>query len=189
MKLIRAIVTAITETITETESKIKLFSGSGRVGESFTDREYFQHYGFTSRPLAGAEAILIKDGNVIQVIASDDRSCRLGIEDGEVAIYTNEGDRVHLKKNGVIEVVGGEKVIVNTKYAEVTATDGAKIIGDLTVDGDLSVTGTGTVAGDLSSTDGDVSDSSGTMQGMRDTYNGHSGHFDTENVVPADQML
>ncbi|MDH3975620.1 MAG: phage baseplate assembly protein [Deltaproteobacteria bacterium] len=107
MKLIRSIITAVTE------GKIKLFSGAGRVGESFSDREYFQHYGFTSRPLEGAEAILIKDGNVIQVIASDDRRYRLAVEDGEVAIYSDEGDKVHLKRENKIEIKSGGTVIID----------------------------------------------------------------------------
>ncbi len=42
------------------EGLIKRFSALGRQGESFTSREYFQHYGFTSRPLVGAEAIIIR---------------------------------------------------------------------------------------------------------------------------------
>ena len=104
------------------EGAIKRFFASGRADETFADREYFQHYGFTSRPLAGAEGILVRDGNHIIMIASDDRRYRLAVEDGEVALYTDEGDKVHLKRGRQIEVVGGEKVTVTTKEAHVDAS-------------------------------------------------------------------
>ncbi len=52
------------------EGVIKRFTASGRADETITDREYFQHYGFTSRPLAGAEAIIIREGR------TQNSSCR-----------------------------------------------------------------------------------------------------------------
>jgi phage baseplate assembly protein V len=99
--MIRSIITSVKE------GAIKRFSGTGRTNETFTDREYFQHYGFTSRPLAGAEAIVLKKGNNIIVVASDDRRYRLALEDGEVGLYTDEGDSVHLKR--------GREVCVTTE--------------------------------------------------------------------------
>lgn len=95
------------------EGAIKRFSGSGRAGETFADREYFQHYGFTSRPLPGAEGLLIKQGNVIYLIASDDRRYRIGLADGEVALYSDEGDKVHLKRGRVVEIQAGTEVLLN----------------------------------------------------------------------------
>lgn len=127
--MIRGIVTAITEGF------IKLFSSSGRTGESFDEREYFQHYGFTSRPLAGAEIIIIREGNHIIAVASDDRRYRLAIENGEVALYTDEGDKIHLKRDKTIEIVSGNKLIatvenevdITTKVAKVTASVSCEI--------------------------------------------------------------
>ena len=114
--MIRGIVIAITEGL------IKLFSASGRTDESFEQREYFQHYGLTSRPLEGAEIIILKEGNNIIAIASDDRRYRIALEDGEVAIYTDEGDKIHLKRGQIIDIVGGEEVNVTTKVAKITAS-------------------------------------------------------------------
>jgi phage gp45-like len=107
LKMVRTIISSVTEGV------IKRFSGSGRPDETFTNREYFQHYGFTSRPLKDAEGILIKDGNNIILIASDDRRYRIQVEDGEVALYTDEGDKIHLKRNKEINISSGGKVIVN----------------------------------------------------------------------------
>jgi phage gp45-like len=122
--MIRGIVKAITEGF------IKLFSATGRTGETIDNREYFQHYGLTSRPLAGAELIIINEGNHYIAIASDDRRYRLAIENGEVALYTDEGDKIHLKRDKTIEIVSGNKltmtvtneVDVTTKTVKVTAS-------------------------------------------------------------------
>jgi len=104
MGLIRGIVTAVTE------GMIKLFSASGRSDETFEDREYIQHYGFSSRPLAGAELIIINEGNHYVAVASDDRRYRIAVEDGEVCLYTDEGDKIHLKRDKTIEIVSGNKL-------------------------------------------------------------------------------
>lgn len=113
------------------EGWIKLVSFTGRSNESFDEREFFQQYGFTSIPLPGAE--LIADDSVRNhyiVIASDDRRYRLAIEEGEVALYTDEGDKIHLKRDKTIEIVSGNKLVatvenevtLTTKTANVTAS-------------------------------------------------------------------
>lgn len=117
------------------EGYIKLFSAIGRIGETFTNREYFQHYGFTSRPKEGAEIIIIKEGNHYIAVASDDRRYRIAVEEGEMAIYTDEGDKVHLKRGKNIEVVCGNKltatvtneVDITTKVAKIAATTSCEI--------------------------------------------------------------
>ncbi|KUG24580.1 prophage baseplate assembly protein v [hydrocarbon metagenome] len=127
--MIRGIINSVTEGL------IKLFSADGRTDESFEDREYFQHYGFTSRPKEGAEIIIIREGNHIIGIASDDRLYRIAIEDGEVALYTDEGDKIHFKRDKIIEVVSGNKLIatvenevdITTKVAKVTASESCEV--------------------------------------------------------------
>ncbi len=117
LKMVRSLISSVTEDV------IKCFSGSGRSDETFTNREYFQHYGFTSRPLNGAEGILIKEGNNVILIASDDRRYRLQIEDGEVALYSDEGDKIHLKRNKEIHITTGGKLVVDATN-EVTINTG-----------------------------------------------------------------
>lgn len=100
----------------------------GRTGETFKDRFYVQHYGFASRPKAGAEALIYAHGNTAFVIATEDRNYRLALDaDGEVALYTDEGDYVKLGRNKIITVKGGEKVVVDTKAAEIKATTEAVV--------------------------------------------------------------
>lgn len=70
--------------------------------------EHFQHYGFTSRPLPKCEAIVLAlggDRSHAVIIASGDRRYRLqGLEEGEVALYTDEGDKIVMKRGNTIEI-------------------------------------------------------------------------------------
>jgi phage gp45-like len=156
--MIRAVVTSVIE------GAIKLFSATGRIGETFLNREYFQHCGFTSRPLPGAELILVRDGNHIIAIASDDRRWRIPVEAGEVALYTDEGDKIHFRRGRLIEVVAGTKVKVTAPAVE--------IVGNVTVTGTLHVTG-------AISSDASVADQAGTMGEMRTVYDMHT-HVDPQ---------
>ena len=98
------------------------------------DLERFQEYGFTSVPLPGAEALVAfiggnRDHGV--VVAVEDRRYRMcGLKGGEVAIYTDEGDFIHLQRNRKIEVKTLELTInaensaaVNTKKFAVNASE------------------------------------------------------------------
>ncbi len=111
----------------------------GLAGETVSG-ELFQHYGFTSAPLAGAEFIAIPVGGNSKhtvVVASEDGRYRLQVQDGEVALYTDEGDHVYLRRGRVVEVVtdtllvkAGAKVRFETPLVETT--------GDLRAQGDVS---------------------------------------------------
>lgn len=93
--------------------------------------ERFQQYGLSSHALPGAEAILLclgghRDHPV--VIAVDDRRYRLkNLASGEVALYTDEGDKIHFRRGRIIEINGFEQVSVNTKVAETNATVSATV--------------------------------------------------------------
>lgn len=130
--------------------------------------ERFQNYGFTAKPHAGAEGVVVFIGGNRDhglCIAVDDRRYRVaGMEDGEVCIYTDEGDRIHLKRNNVIEVTtgtfrinAGTKVEINTPLLE--------------VDAPMS-----TFSGEVQA-EGDILDQSGgtgrSMAGMRAVFNEH----------------
>jgi len=137
--MIRAIITSIAEGV------IKRLNGTSPAG-TLQNREAFQHYGFTSRAKDGAEAIVLRDGNIFISIAEDDRRYRLAIEEGEVALYSDEGDSVRLKRGRIMELTAGTKVRLLTPTAEIS--------------GDLKVAG-------------NVSDATGTMAAMRTTYDAH----------------
>jgi len=127
-------------------------------GENRDDVEYFQDYGFTSVPLPGAEALVVcPQGNREHMIAVKvgNRTVRLkDLAEGEVAIYTDEGDKIHLKRGNNIEVVAATKVLVTTPEAEFSGN--VKIQGNLTVIGTslmtLAVTMKNTLTVDLTAT-------------------------------------
>ncbi len=77
-------------------------------GEIKDGLEHFEPYGFTSHPLPGAEGIaafLGGDRSHGIVLAVADRRYRLqALEAGEVALYTDEGDKVHLKRGRIIDI-------------------------------------------------------------------------------------
>ncbi len=82
------------------EGVIKRFAALGLIEVS--DRELFQHYGFTSRPQEGAEVVYLVEGNLVIAIGSDDRRYRIAIESGEAAIYDDLGQKVHLTRDGIV---------------------------------------------------------------------------------------
>lgn len=103
------------------------------------DVERFQNYGFTSHPLPGAEAVAVcvsgnRDHAV--VIAVDDRRYRLKpLQAGEVAIYTDEGDKIVLKRGGTIEVTASTKVRLVAPTVELTGN--LQVAGQITATGDV----------------------------------------------------
>lgn len=157
MGWVRGIITAVAE------GAIKRFGATGRRGESFSSREMFQHYGLSSAPPAGSEVILIRDGNHIVSVAEDDRRYRISLAGGEVALYSDEGDVVHLKRGRVVEIVtetlvikASTKVRIESPLLETTGE-----IVDLVEAGGLS------------------------MSGMREVYNGHT-HGENDSGGPTD---
>jgi len=77
-------------------------------GEVNDDMEHFEPYGFTSNPLPGAEAVATFLGgdrsHAIVLVVADRRYRLQSLVPGEVAIYTDEGDKIHLKRGRVIDI-------------------------------------------------------------------------------------
>jgi phage baseplate assembly protein V len=88
-------------------------------GEVKDNMEHLEPYGFTASPLEGAEALagfFAGDRSHGVVIVVSDRRFRLkGLKPGEVAIYTDEGDRIHLKRGRVIDI---DTVTLNVKASD-----------------------------------------------------------------------
>lgn len=132
--------------------------------ETRDDVEHFQNYGFTSHPLPGAEAIALGvagNRDHLVVLTVDDRRYRLkGLAAGEVAIYTDQGDKIVLKRGGTVEVTASTKVRLVTPLVECT--------GALQVAGSISSGASITAAGDVADQNG-----AKTMAGMRAAFNPH----------------
>lgn len=75
-------------------------------GEPRGSAEVFQQYGFRSRPLPGAEGLVLSgngDRDLTFVFCIDDRRYQLELlASGETALYDHLGKHVHLKEDGSI---------------------------------------------------------------------------------------
>lgn len=101
-------------------------------GELIEGAERAQQYGFTSHPQTEAECFVVFAGAGREhplVLSVDDRRYRVkSNRPGEVVIYTDEGDRIALKRDNTIEVTtkhfivrAEEDVTIETKVFRLTA--------------------------------------------------------------------
>jgi phage baseplate assembly protein V len=95
-------------------------------GETRENVERVQNYGFTSVPQPGAEGVAVFVGGYRDhglVVAMDDRRYRLtGLQAGEVAIYTDQGDKVVIERGGTIRVTASTKVVVAAPLVELAGS-------------------------------------------------------------------
>jgi len=112
----RSVVEQVSDSTAMQELRVEIMKGELR-----EKIERFQQYGLTSVPLPGAEALIAAlGGNRDHCIAFavDDRRYRLtGLQGGEVAIYTDEGDKIHLKRNGIIVVKAANSLLLGSDSA------------------------------------------------------------------------
>lgn len=135
-------------------------------GEMKDNVEHLEPYGFTSCPHDGAEHVAVfpdgdKSHGVVLVVA--DRRYRLkGLKAGEVALYTDEGDRIVLRR--------GRRIEIKTLTLAVEAKTEAVFDTPL-----LKCTG-------------HIRDKAGTMQQMRDQHNDHEHPGGTPTGKPKNRM-
>lgn len=122
LSIARAILRVIDDKLPIQSVQVDLLSGETR------DRvERMQEYGFTSVPLPGCRGISLfigGDRSHGAVIATDDdRYRKKGLESGEVAIYTDEGDSIHFKRGRIIQITAANGIIVEAPTVTVTSGD------------------------------------------------------------------
>lgn len=160
--LTRATITAL-----NTASKCQMLQIQLMPNEPKENVEHMEPYGFTSAPQNGAEGFaLFPDGDrshgVILVVA--DRRYRIkGLQAGEVAIYSDEGDSITLKRGNKIEIQT-KNLEVNMETCALNATE------KITLNSPLVEATQDMRAG------GDMSDKKSSMQRLRDTFNEHDHH-------------
>ena len=116
---------------------------SGLAGETLRDVPAVQQYGFLSRPKSGADAVVLFLGhapNARLVIATHDRRYTLtGLAEGDVALFTDTGDKVHLGRSGITIESTGNVSVQAAGNAEVKAA------GTATVEGSQVLLGEGAI--------------------------------------------
>lgn len=156
--------------------------------------ERMQNYGFTSVPFSGSDAAVIFIGgdraNGIAVVVDDRRYRLTSLSEGEVAIYDDQGQKVHLTRSGII-IDGGGLPITITNTSLTTIESDVTIDGSVTASGSVTVTGNVASSGNITATgnvtaSGNVSDSLGSMVEIRTVYNSHK--HTTSGPTPIQQM-
>lgn len=165
---------------------VQLFQGEGFAGEQLQDAELMQQYGHTSNPPAGFMYVAIPIGGKTAhsiVVATEHASYRLkGLKSGEVAIYTDEGDSIILKRGRLIEVTtqtlrinASTLVEINTPKMQVNASASMEIAtAKVQMTAPLVAT-TGQIKVDLDITDM-VATGGRSMAAMRTSHYGHTHH-------------
>lgn len=165
MGRIRRIVTRVVVQLVKDDPQMQALQLQAYEGLVRDMVERFQNYGLTSVPLDGAEGIALTVGgstNHMVVICVDDRRYRLkGLVAGEVALYDDLGQCVHLTRAGIVVKGGG---------LPVTITDTPKVTLDADVDitGNLQVNGASVKHGDKEI--GKLHDHGGVLRGGDRTF-------------------
>lgn len=145
---------------------------SGLADETLQDVELMQHFGFTSAPPTGTQAVIIPIGGQTShgiVIATENGAFRVkNLQGGEVAIYDQSGSTIVLKQGRLIEV-DCDNFVLNCKTYQVNAQTEANFItpkletsqiftaqGQINGNGGMAVQGGSgaTFSGDVTQTDG-----------------------------------
>lgn len=177
----RGVLTRITST-----GGVQTAQLAGLATEGLQGVEVFQQYGFTTVPPEGAMAIVLPLGGRTShgiVIATEHSSYRVqGLESGEVAIYTDEGASIVLKRNRIIAAECDEWQLTCKKYS-VTASESATFTTPelyasekLTAQGLISGNGGMSIRGGddgvTASFEGNISHKGGTITSVAVTING-----------------
>lgn len=142
MAIARGVVRAISDSGSRQTVQVELLKDELRDGV-----ERMQNYGLTSHPHPGGDAaVIFVGGNREQgiVVAFENRQFRIvGLQQGEVCMYDDLGNRVSLLREMVkIEAVTHLEAIAPTM----------KITSAVTIDGSLTVNGPSTMNGDIATT-------------------------------------
>lgn len=196
-RMVRLLATRATVTLSDSSDFIQRLQLDGLGDEVLDSIEHIEPYGFTSRPLDGAEAILANlfanRDHAVAVLVGDRRFRLKNMEKGEVALWTDEGDVIHFQRGNKILIDSANEVTVNASTSATVTSPLVNVVASTkcTIDspateitGNLQVGGTAAVTGALSSATS-VADPTGTMQSMRTTYNSHT-HKENDNAGQTD---
>lgn len=139
----RAVVRGVDDAGRTQRAQVDVLAGETRTAERIGT------YGFTSHPRPGSPALVVfvgGDRGAPVILGVEDASARLrDLAAGEVAIYTDEGDSIVLRRGHVVEI----------------RTNTLRVVGDLEVTGDVTASG-------------DVADGTRAISADRAIYNAHT---------------
>lgn len=139
-------------------------------GELKSNVERIQDYGITSVPPEGSLATVLFVGGDRSnglIIAAEDRKIRVkGLKAGEIAIYTDEGDEIYLKR--------GNEIALKTKTMTVSAEAAVDITAPtITLNGAVNISETLNVTQNITG-QAEVCDQTGNMTTIRSIFDVHT---------------
>lgn len=145
--------------------KMRVIQAEFLAGDLRDEIEHFEPYGFTSEAKPGAEvlatSIMGDRDHTIAFCITDRRYRPVSLKDGEVCIFDDLGRQIFLRRDGITIEGKDSPVTVHTSGAVKIDAPEATITGRLVVNGDIVGKG-------------QIYDSVGRLQSIRDTYNGHT---------------
>lgn len=99
-------------------------------GEPLDNIDRVEPYGLSYRAKKGSRAYLFfpsGDRSYGVALVIGDKRYQMDLQEGEVALHDDEGNHVHIKRGGIIEVKASTKVVADTPIFETT--------GDVVVSG------------------------------------------------------
>lgn len=92
---------------------------------------FLEQYGLTCKPLPESETLLLSvQGNPFNQIALNVGSRELrfkALKSGEVCVYDNSGNKIHLQNGGKMELAAPESVTVITQTAKIKAKESVEV--------------------------------------------------------------
>lgn len=172
----------------DSSAKVQQLQLAGLAGEQLDGAEYFQHYGLTSNPPPGTMGIALALNGVTShsvIVATEHGAYRLSaLKTGEVALYTDEGVSIILKRGKIIEATCDEYRVKCKRYAveaedsadfttpQLTASEEVIAEGQISGNGGMSIRGgsgeyTATFEGNINHTGGAITSVDVTINGVK----------------------
>lgn len=158
----RGVVTAVYD-----DKGVQLVDVVTHDGVARTGVEVWQPYGFAASPPEGGQVLLLAVGgdqsDLLALPASHSGARFGGQQRGEAALYDDLGNRAHIRRGGLIELLASALVRIKALAARIEAANGLTVVGPTTLQGDVTIAGNLNVQGSITAT-GTIT-ASGTVHG------------------------
>jgi len=119
--IIRGIISSVSSGVDRVAKFLGRFTNYG-------SRSFLQHWGFFSRPLDGAQGLMVRFGDNMVIIGSDDSRYTVALSPGEVAIGINDTAKVHIKSDNSILIKSSVKIQVQAPEIDLGASALEKLV-------------------------------------------------------------
>ena len=144
----RGVVTALYD-----DKGVQLVDVETHDGVKRTGVEVWQPYGHAASVPEGGQVLLLAvggdQGDLIALPAAHSGARFGGQQRGEGALYDDLGNRVQIRRGGLIELLAGALVRIKALAARIEAANGLTVAGPTVLQGDVTIQGNLTVQGSI----------------------------------------